>query len=425
MKQKASRTTPMIAALLAAIMATGPSWAREPWSQFRGPQENGHSQSTGLPLQWDLSNVSWTAEIHDRGWSSPVIWDDQIWLTTATKDGHQLFALCVDKQSGAIVHDTLVFEVESPQAITVDNTYATPTPAIESGRVYVHYGTYGTACLDTGTGKILWTRRDLNCDHEKGAGPASSPFLHEDFLIFHVDGRDVQYVIALHKASGETAWKTARSTSFEDVPVNQRKAYGMPLLAPRGEGLQMISIGAKCLYSYEPDTGRELWKVRNRGWSVAPRPVHGDGLVFAVIDRDRPELWAIRHNGTGDVTDTHTVWKKTRRMPQRVSPILVEGRLFVMERAGYLTCLDAASGEEIWQERLKGRFSASPIFANGHLYFFNEEAVSTVIKPESQFTAVATNSLGEEETLMASPAVDTEAFYIRTETHLYKVSDNR
>ena len=317
--------------------------------------------------------------------------------------------------------DLPVFEVESPMPITLDNTYATPTPVVEEGRVYVHYGTYGTACLNTRSGEMIWSRRDLNCDHEAGAGPASSPILAGDLLVFHVDGRDVQYVVALHKATGETAWKSERSADFDKVPVNQRKAYCMPTLIPRGDGEQLISVGAKALYSYNPASGEELWKVRHRGWSVFPKPVYGGGLVFATIDRDRPELWAIRPDGSGDVSESHVVWKKTRRMPQRVSPLLIEGLLFTMDRSGYLSCLEAKSGEEIWQHRLSGKFSAAPIYAQGRIYLFSEEAECTVIRPARDFEILATSSLGESQQVMASPAVDGDALYIRTAEHLYRI----
>lgn len=395
--------------------------AQDHWWQFRGPNGDGHSSSTGLPLKWNEKNIVWKTPIHDRGFSSPVIWGEQIWMTTATKKGHKLFAVCVDKTTGEIVHDQLVFEVEAPMAITLENTYASPTPVIEAGRVYVHYGTYGTACLDTESGEMLWSRRDLNCDHEKGAGPASSPVIIGDFLIFHVDGRDVQYVVALHKTTGQTAWKTDRSADFDDVPVLQRKAYGTPSLIQHGGRQQMISVGAKSLYSYDPRDGEELWNVRHRGWSIAPRPVYGHGLVFAIIDRDHPELWAIRPDGIGDVTDTHVVWKIKRRMSQRASPLLVDERLFVINRDGYLSCIEPKTGEEIWQQRLNGRFSASPIYAKNRIYFFNEKGVCTVIQPEKQFKMLATNSLGEEEQLMASPAVDGDALIIRTTKHLYRI----
>ncbi|MGI9240975.1 MAG: PQQ-binding-like beta-propeller repeat protein [Verrucomicrobiales bacterium] len=418
---KSSVTFAAAVVLIASLQPAAFSRAKDQWWQFRGPEGNGHSRSSSLPLKWDQKNIVWKTAIHDRGWSSPVIWGSQIWMTTATKAGHEVYAVCVDKNTGKVVHDLPIFKVESPMAITLDNTYATPTPVIEEGRVYVHYGTYGTACLDTKSGDILWSRRDLNCDHEAGAGPASSPILVDDFLVFHVDGRDVQYVIALHKSTGKNAWKTERSVNFDKVPAHERKAYGMPAIVPRGDKKQMISVGAKGLYSYDPSNGEELWKVRHRGWSIFPKPIHGHGLVFATIDRDRPELWAIRPDGSGDVSDTHVVWKKTRRMPQRVSPLLAGDLLFVMDRSGYFSCLEAKTGKELWQHRLKGKFSASPILTKDRIYLFNQEGVCKVIKAARKFEVLATNPLGDAVQLLASPAVDGNAFYIRTAKHLYRI----
>jgi outer membrane protein assembly factor BamB len=397
------------------------SLANEQWSQFRGPEGNGHINTTSLPLEWsENKNISWKTAIHDRGWSSPVIWNNQIWMTTATKNGKKIFAVCVDKETGKILYDIHVFDVESPQAITIDNTYASPTPVIEEGHAYVHFGTYGTACIDTSSGNIIWTRRDLKCDHEKGAGPASSPFLFNDYLIFNVDGRDVQYVIALDKESGKTAWKTNRSIDFSSVQVNQRKAYGTPLIIPRGKEEQMVSIGARGVFSYDPQNGKELWKALHRGWSIAPRPVYGEGLVFTMIDRDRPELWAIRPDGNGDVTDSHIAWKSSKRMPPRASPLIVGELLFVVDRNGYISCLEAKTGKLFWQERMKGSFSASPIHTNGLIYFFNEDTVCTIIKPARKLEVVATNKVADEQ-LMATPAIDNSSIYIRTAKNLYKI----
>ena len=397
------------------------SLANDQWSQFRGPEGNGHVRSKSLPMEWsETKNISWKTAIHDRGWSSPVIWNNQIWMTTATKDGKKLFAICVDKMTGKILHDLHIFDVSSPQAITIDNTYASPTPVIEEGRVYVHFGTYGTACINTSDGNIIWARRDLKCDHEKGAGPASSPFLFNDYLIFNVDGRDVQYVIALDKRSGKTVWKTNRSIDFSNVQVNQRKAYGTPLVIPRGKEVQMVSIGAKGVFSYDPRNGKELWKALHRGWSIAPRPVYSEGLVFTLIDRDRPELWAIRSDGNGDVTDSHIAWKSSKRMPPRSSPLIVGELLFVVDRNGYISCLESKTGKVYWQERMKGSFSASPIHTNGLVYFFNEDTVCTIIKPERKLKVVATNKLANEQ-LMATPAIDGNSIYIRTAKNLYKI----
>ena len=395
--------------------------ANEQWSQFRGHYGNGIIKSTSAPINWsENTNIDWSTPIHDRGWSSPVIWNDQIWMTTATKDGNKMYAICVNKLSGKIEHDIHVFDVKSPQAITNENTYASPTPVVEEGRVYVHFGTYGTACISTKDGQILWKRRDLNCDHEIGAGPASSPFIYNNFLIFNVDGRDVQYVIALNKETGETAWKTNRSVDFSDVQVNQRKAYGTPFIIPRGNTNQMVSIGAKGVYSYDPENGKELWKAEHRGWSIAPRPVYGEGLVFTMIDRDRPEMWAINPNGSGDITETHVEWKETKRMPPRASPIIIKGLLFVVDRNGYISCIEAKTGKSIWQKRMKGRFSASPILANNLIYFFNEDTVCTIIKPTRELEIVAENQLSNDK-LMATPAFDENSIYIRTEKNLTRI----
>ena len=397
--------------------------ANEQWSQFRGHYGNGIIKSTSAPINWsDNTNIDWKTPIHDRGWSSPVIWNDQIWMTTATKEGNKMYAICVNKLSGKIEHDIHVFDVKSPQAITNENTYASPTPVVEEGRVYVHFGTYGTACISTKDGQILWKRRDLNCDHEIGAGPASSPFIYNNFLIFNVDGRDVQYVIALNKETGETAWKTNRSVDFSDVQVNQRKAYGTPFIIPRGNSNQMVSIGAKGVYSYDPENGKELWKAEHRGWSIAPRPVYGEGLVFTMIDRDRPEMWAIKPNGSGDITETHIEWKETKRMPPRASPIIIKGLLFVVDRNGYISCIEAKTGKSIWQKRMKGRFSASPILANNLIYFFNEDTVCTIIKPTRELEIVTENKLSSDK-LMATPAFDENSIYIRTENNLYKIKE--
>ena len=397
--------------------------ANEQWSQFRGHYGNGIIKSTSAPINWsENTNIDWKTPIHDRGWSSPVIWNDQIWMTTATKEGNKMYAICVNKLSGKIEHDIHVFDVKSPQAITNENTYASPTPVVEEGRVYAHFGTYGTACISTKDGQILWKRRDLNCDHEIGAGPASSPFIYNNFLIFNVDGRDVQYVIALNKETGETAWKTNRSVDFSDVQVNQRKAYGTPFIIPRGNSNQMVSIGAKGVYSYDPENGKELWKAEHRGWSIAPRPVYGEALVFTMIDRDRPEMWAINPSGSGDITETHIEWKETKRMPPRASPIFFKGLLFVVDRNGYISCLEAKTGKSLWQKRMKGRFSASPVLANDLLYFFNEDTVCTIIKPVKELIIVAENKLSDGK-LLATPAFDENSIYIRTENNLYRIKE--
>ena len=198
--------------------------AGETWPEFRGPTGDGHAAGRGLPVTWsETENVAWKTAIPERGWSSPVIWHQQIWLTTATPDGTAMFAVCVDRETGKIVHQIKVFDTPNPEHIAVVNSYASPTPAIEAGRVYAHFGTYGTACLDTATGQIVWTRRDLNCDHHEG--PGSSPILFENLLIVHVDGRDVQYVSPWTSRRARRCGRpTVRSTTARTISTSRKRS---------------------------------------------------------------------------------------------------------------------------------------------------------------------------------------------------------
>ena len=406
---------PLLLTILSAALAS----AGETWPEFRGPTGDGHADASGLPVTWSESeNVVWKTPIHDRGWSSPVIWQGQIWLTTATADGRQMFAVCVDRSSGKIVHDVKVLEPAKLDHIAEVNSYASPTPAVEADRVYVHYGTYGTACLDTKTGRVLWTRRDLNCDHHEG--PGSSPILFENLLIFHVDGRDVQYVVALDKLTGQTVWKTNRSMDYSKYPYNLHKAFSTPRIIEFGGRLQLISPGAKAVMSYDPRTGQESWKVRYNGWSMVARPLFGHGLVFVSTDYERPELWAIRPGGQGDVTDTHVAWTIRRGMPAQPSSLLIGDFLYVTNDEGIIHSIDAKTGEVIWKDRLRGNYSASPIYADGRIYLFNRDSMATVIEPGRQCKILAVNELGGEQ-LMATPAVAGRALYVRTRTQLYRI----
>ncbi len=403
---------------LAILLPASPGRAAENWPQFRGPHANGHAPAAQLPLEWsETDNVAWKTPIHDRGWSSPVIWGRQIWLTTATAGGRQLFAVCVDRDSGRILHDLKVFDVERPEKISKINSYASPTPVIESGRVYVHYGTYGTACLETATGKTLWTRRDLNCDHHMG--PGSSPILVENLLVFQVDACDVQYVVALDKATGRPVWKTDRSVDYSNVHRFCRKAFCTPTVVNSGGRPELVSPGSKAMMGYDPRTGEELWKIRYYGWSMVPRPVFGHGLLYVIMDYDRPQLWAVRPGGRGDVTEENVAWKAIKGMPSTPSLLLIDDLLLMVTDMGVATCVEAKTGEVVWRERIGGNHSASPIYAGGRVYFFSHHAVATVIQPGRKFKRLAVNQL--DGPMMASPAVAGNALFLRTETHLYRI----
>ena len=328
------------------FLSVSPVATEENWPQFLGPAGNGSSQQADLPLKWsETKNVRWKTAIHDRGHSSPVVWGQQIWLTTATDDGKQLFALCVDRGSGRIVHDVRVFEVEKPEPIAEINTYASPTPVVEAGRVYVHFGAYGTACLDIASGKTLWSRRDLHCNHFRG--PGSSAFVYKNLLILTFDGIDVQFLAALDKRTGATVWRTNRSTDYGGADGDNRKAYSTPIVIDDG-GTQLISSGAYATEAYEPETGRELWKVcYPGGFSNVARPLYGEGLLFLNTGFGRPEIWAVRPGGRGDVTKSRVVWKsKAKNLPAKPSEVLSGGLLFCVNDNGVASCLDAASGAD-------------------------------------------------------------------------------
>lgn len=389
------------------------------WPEFRGPSGNGITDATNIPTEWsENKNVKWKTKIHDRGWSSPVVYKNQIWLTTATQDGDSMWAVCVDFQSGKIVHDILLLINKEPQRIHGLNSYATPSPVIEKGSVYVHYGTFGTFCLSTQTGKTIWKRTDLNCEHMQG--PATSLFLYKNLLIVHVEGTDVQYVVGLDKKTGKTLWKSERPQSlYKDVQPVYRKDYATPIIIQEDGKDLLISPGAQICMALDPLTGKEIWRVIYKHDSTVSRPVAGEGMVFLNTgwDPNGRELWAARLGGKGDITKTHVKWKCDKNAPGESSPIFVDDLLYWIEDNGKLMCVQPKTGELVWSKRLRGKFGASPIYANGLIYFMNKKGVTSVIRPGNEFEQVSENIL--EKGIWASPAVVGNSLIIRTETHLY------
>ena len=412
-----------------ALVLTGQAVAD--WPEFRGPHGNGHATDAddpaGLPVRWsETENIRWKTPIPHRGWSTPVVLGGQVWLTTATADGREFFAVCVDAETGRVLFNERLFHCERPEPLGNNvNCYASPSPAIEPGRAYVHFGSYGTACLDTATFKVLWRRDDLPCRHYRG--PGSSVVLFEDLVVLTFDGVDVQYLAALDKKTGRTVWKTNRTTVWNDLDASGRpkregdfrKAFSTPIFVEVAGRHQMISPGSKCAFAYDPRTGKELWKVRHTAHTAVLRPVFAGGLVIFCTGLGRPELWAVRPTGRGDVTNTHVAWKARAGSPRTPSPIAVGDLLYVVNDAGTLTCLEVASGREVWRARLPGNFIASPVYADGMLYFCNQQGKTFVVKPGKKFQLLATNRL--EAGCMASPAVSGRALFLRTKTHLYRI----
>jgi outer membrane protein assembly factor BamB len=401
---------------------------RGTWTQFRGPTGDGLSDAKRLPTTWseDDENIAWKTPMPGKAWSSPVVLGKQIWLTNATPDSRKLSAVCVDRNTGKIIHDVKLFDVEKPQYIHPFNSAASSTPVIEPGRIYVTFGYAGTACLDTETGKKIWERTDLVVNHYRG--PGSSPLLYKDMLVMNFDGSDAQFIVALDKHTGKALWKTDRSVDYQDVDDNgkihregdMRKGFSTPRLSTLGGEPVILSLGSKCFYGYQPSDGKEMWRVENRSsHSGSSTPIVGDEFIYFCSGLGTETLTALKPGGRGVLTDAQFAWQVKNGVPGKPSPILVDGRIYMCNDGGIASCVDAKTGAEIWRERVAGNYSASPVYADGHLYFCNEDGLTTVLAAGPKFKKVAENEL--DDGIMASPAVVDHSIIVRTKSHLYRI----
>ncbi len=388
------------------------------WPEFRGPTGQGHSPAKNVPTHWSATdNVAWKKTIPGGGWSSPVLVNGRLYLTTATSaqggKGLKLIALCLDARDGKSLWSTSVFSPEDGSSLHSKNSYASPTPLVREGRIYVHFGHLGTACLDL-DGRVLWRQSSIQYPSMHGNG--GSPVLAGDRLIFSCDGVTNPVVVALDRRTGDVRWKTPRNN--ESIP--RKFAFSTPLLITHAGREELISPGAGGIYAYDPATGRPLWKVSTgEGFSVVPRPVFAHGLLFVNTDYDFPKLFAIRPGGEGDVSSTHLAWQTGRSAPSTPSVVVVGSEVYFVSDKGFATCADAKTGKMHWNERLGGGFSASPVFAEGRIYFQNEEGVGYVVKAEKTFELLAKNELGERT--LASYAVDDGALFVRSAEHLFRI----
>ena len=421
--------------LLAAILAAGHADAGQDWPQFRGPHGDGTSAARNVPLTWSESNnIAWKVAVPGRGRSSPVVIGDRVWLTTALEQGvirtniksddmqtaeHvTLQAVGLDAKQGKELWRTTLFEVDKPAPVHWFNSWATPSPVIEKGQLYCDFGTFGTACLDARDGKILW-QTCLPLDHQ--VGPGSSPVLWRDLLVLVRDGRDAQYVAVLDKQTGRTVWKTDRppiDTSNRDL----KKCFTTPLLIASGKGTQLLSPGARWVVSYDPDTGKELWRQRHgEGFSIGSCPVFSHGLAIFSTGCMRPQFLAVNIDGTGEIPATNVVWRITQQVPVMSSPVVSGEEMYWVSDDGMASCADPRTGEIYWQKRAGGRTFASPLYAEGRVYFFAQDGKTTVIRAGRQFEKLAENQL--QGPVVATPAIVDGTIYLRTDTHLYRIQD--
>jgi len=405
----------VLASISGAAVAQSPATS---WPAYRGPSDDGHSTARNVPVSWsETENVAWRTKIPGRGWSSPVVMDGTVWITTSEPVGKKLEVIEIKEKDGSIMRMIEVFEIEFPQEQHPLNTYASPSPVIEPGRLYVHFGAYGTACLDTRSGKIIWKRNDLQCDH--GVGPGSSPMLYKNLLILTFDGQDLQYLIALDKNTGKTVWNTPRGLDYGDLAPDSRKAFTTPVVVRSNGQDQLISVGPHVVMAYEPLTGKEIWKVRFEGFSGSSRPVIDGQNVYINSGLTPASIMAIKLAGTGDKTETGIVWSNKHSMAARSSPLLIDGLLYMVNSAGQAKCIDTKTGKEIWVERVGEETSASPVFAGGLIYTFDQGGLTSIIRPGRTFMKVAENRISDG--FMASPAVTDGSLYLRSKSELIRV----
>ncbi|MDQ3330567.1 MAG: PQQ-like beta-propeller repeat protein [Planctomycetota bacterium] len=405
-------------ACMCIAFLTRPVVAGEHWPEFRGPNGTGIAADADLPAEFgENQNVTWKTPIHGWGHSSPVVWGDQVWMTTATEDGLKMSAVCVAAKTGKVVHDLLLFQNKSVSPDQhASNSFASCTPTIEEGRVYCHFGHYGTACVDTKTGKVVWQRRDIVVDEFRG--PASSPILFENLLIVNCDGVDVQFVLALDKRTGKTVWKADRTIDYGTEVGDLKKGYGTPSLIEVGGTPQLVSPSAVETITYDPRTGKELWRVRHGGMNAAARPLAADGLIYIAAGKDDTSLVAVRP-GKGDLTKTGIAWKSGKGVSQKPSPLLIDGLLFMINDAGIASCRDAKTGEILWNERLGGDFWASPVSDGKKIFCFAKDGKIPVFAASDEFKLLAENQF--EEGFHSTPAIAGNAMFVRSRHHLYRV----
>lgn len=407
------------------------------WPQYRGPRGDGVALGSKPPMEWgEGRSVKWFTPVHGKAWSSPIVVGGRVWVTTATEKGTELFVVCVDAATGKTLIDRKLYDIERPQFIHAFNSGGSPSAVAAGDRVWVTFGSPGTACLNAADGQVLWERRDLECNHYRGAG--SSPILHDGRLYLNFDGSDRQYLVALDAATGRTVWKVDRSVDFKDLgpdgkPESEgdwRKAYATCHVAELGGVNQLLSQGAKAFYSYDPVTGRELWRIEERtSHSAGTRPVVGGGLVFFPTGWSQGQLLAIRPGKAGEVLDVggaetqsgtlSVVWRSKRNVPKKPALLLVEDLLFGIDDNGVATCWEASSGSVIWNERIGGNYSASPVCADGRIYFCSEQGKTTVVAAARGFRKLAENQLGDG--YMASPAIVGNALLLRSKSGIYRV----
>ncbi len=396
------------------------------WTHFRGSGMDGHANVEKAPLSWsNTENVVWKVPVKGLGYSSPVVYGNQIWLTSAARDGKEFYTLCYDFETGKLLDEKTVFISENPQRIHSTNSYATPTPCIEDGFVYVNYGGFGTACINTNNFEVVWKREDMPCEHMQG--PASSIILYKNMLIVHLEGTKDPYVAALDKRTGKTIWKSVRPAAvYNKVEPVSRKSYQTPIVINVNGKELLVSNASQMCFAHDVNTGEVVWTLWYGFDSTISQPLYYDGLVYVnsgwIFEDNKPffaRMFAVDPTGEGDISKTKVKWMCEKDVPQIPTPVIVDGKMYMVHDRGLVTCLDPKTAGAIWSHKLKGNFNASPVYAAGNIYFINLKGVCTIIKPGDALNLVAENSIHEK--VKATPVFVGDKMILRSDKFLYLI----
>jgi len=385
------------------------------------------AENENIPLKLDDSVIKWKTEIHDAGHSSPVVYNDQIWVTTAKPDGKELYAVCIDYKTGRVIHDIKVFTPDTVYRKNSVNTYATPTPCIEKGFVYVHYGNQGTACINTANGSIVWKRNDFK--FKSVHGYASSPVLYKNLLFLHFEGSDARYIVALDKSNGELKWRSDRPAEpYEPLVEVGKLAFITPLIINVKGRDMLISDGSAICQAFDPNTGEEIWRVVDGAETTIAMPFTENGVLYwytgfvpADDGTNYTHLLAVNPDGKGDITNTNVIWKKLDKTSsnQMLSPVIKDGLIYTVTTMNTMMCIDATTGEEIWSTHMNAAFNASPVYINGNIWFFSSKGEVLVLKAGRKYEVVAQNQM--DSGIWATPAVLRNSMILRTQKYLYRI----
>lgn len=417
------RITKGLACTFLLLFSHEQTWAQS-WNEFRGINGTGHSSFTEIPVNWsdDSENIAWAAELPGLGWSSPALQESNIWLTSAIEgdDKSRLVVICIDLNSGKILKEVTVFEKPLGR-IHKKNSHASPSAIVDKDRVFVHFGEHGTACLDL-DGKLIWTRV---WDYGHFHGPGGSPVVVDNKLILSCDGGEKQFLVALDKTTGKTIWQTekkhidpARFSGGKMKPIS----FSTPTLRTVGGKVEVICPGADHIAGFDSETGKENWWAAYDGYSVVPRPILLDDMVFYASSYNSATMYGLKLGGMGEITN-QIAWETRKGAPHNPTPILVGDKLYMVSDRGIGHCLDAQTGKVHWQQRMGKAYSASPIFVDGKIYFQDERGGTIVIQPGTEYTELARNQL--DGRTLATPVPVQGALLIRTDKQLLKINGKK